>query len=71
MFPQNVCIEIVAEGFRNKIFNNELLAALVDALGDKNSRISAVEIFTAAIAQGVPHCFHDFQKQNGRRWLSG
>ena len=50
---------MVAEGFRDKIFNNELLTALVDALGDRRSSISVVEVFTAAIAQGVPHLFHE------------
>ena len=47
--------EIFAEGFRDKIFDTELVAALGSALGDKDSdvRSSAVEILTAVIAEGA------------------
>jgi hypothetical protein len=46
--------EIFADGFRDKIFDTEFVAALGRALGDKysNMRSSAIDIFTAAIAQG-------------------
>jgi HEAT repeat protein len=55
----NIHTEIVAEGFRDKIFDTEIVAALVHALGDKDSYVksSAGYFFTAAIAQGVPRCF--------------
>ena len=60
MFSRNIHTEIVIEGFRDKIFNTEIVTLLVTALGDKDSnvRISMVEIFTAAIAQGSLRCFH-------------
>lgn len=54
--------EIVAEGFRDQIFDTEIVAALRHALlWDKDSivGISAVEIFTATIAQGAPRCVHE------------
>jgi len=54
--------QIFAEGFRDKIFNAEIITALGGALGDKdyNARQSAVEIFTAVIAQGVLSSFFMF-----------
>jgi len=47
--------EIFEEGFRDTIFDAEMVAALGRALSDGTSylRSSAVEIFTAAVAQGV------------------
>ena len=46
--------EIFADGFRDKKFDTQFVAALGRALGDKDSnmRSSAVDIFRAAIAQG-------------------
>jgi hypothetical protein len=46
--------EIFADGFRDKIFDTEFVAALGRALADKDSNMksSAVDIFRAAIAQG-------------------
>lgn len=60
MLSRNIHTEIVIEGFRDKIFNTEIVTLLVTALGDKDSnvRISMIEIFTAAIAQGPLRCFH-------------
>ena len=52
---------MVAEGFRDKIFDTEIIAALVRPLLDDNYSdvgISVVEVFTAAIAQGALSCFH-------------
>jgi hypothetical protein len=47
--------EIVADSFRDKIFDTEIIVALVRALGDKDAsvRISVAQIFTAALAQGA------------------
>jgi hypothetical protein len=49
-----------AEGFRDKIFDTEIVAVLVQALGDTDSdvRRSAVNFFTVAIAQGTLDCSH-------------
>ena len=51
--------EIFAEGFRDKIFDTEMVAALGRALRDEDydTRSSAVEIIIAAIAQGAPPSF--------------
>ena len=57
----NIRTEIVTEGFRDKIFDAKIVAALVRALlGDRYSidGKGVGEIFTAAIAQGAPRCFH-------------
>ena len=48
--------EIFAEGFRDKIFDTEIIAALGHALSNKSCE-NVVYIFTAAVAQGVLHCF--------------
>ena len=53
---------VFSEGFRDKIFNTEIIAALGNALSDKTSRynhlrISAVNFFTAAVAQGALRFF--------------
>jgi len=47
------------EGFRDKIFDTEMVVALGRALGDTSSivRSKAVEMFTAAMAQGALRCF--------------
>jgi len=52
--------EIFAERVRDKICDTEIVAALGRALGDTdfNVRSGAVNFFTAATAQGAPHCFH-------------
>jgi hypothetical protein len=50
-----------AEGFRDKVFDNEIIAALGRALGHTDSIVSitgAVEFFTAAMAQGALPYFH-------------
>jgi len=54
-------MDIFAEGFRDKIFDTETIAALLGrALRDNvdDVRTSVVKSFTAAMAQGAPHCFH-------------
>jgi metal-dependent HD superfamily phosphatase/phosphodiesterase len=53
---QGVNTEIFADGFRDKIFDTEIVAALGCTLSDKDHlvRRNTVEIFTAAIAQGRP-----------------
>jgi len=58
LFLQNILTEILAEGFRDKIFGTEMIAALGSALRDTNSEVRsrAVEILTAAMAQGVLRC---------------
>ena len=47
--------EIFADGLQDKIFDTEFVAALGRALADKDSnmRSSAVDIFRAAIVQGL------------------
>ena len=52
--------EMFADGFRDKTFDTAIVAALVRALGDRDSyvRSSAVNFFTAATAQGPLHCVH-------------
>ena len=70
--------EIFPEGIRDKIFGTEIVAALVRALDDSNSyaRRSAVEILTAAIAQGTLLYFHEIltfnysQRGFGTRYLT-
>ena len=54
-FLRDIVTEILAEGFRDKIFGTEIISALGSALGDTNSEVRsrAVEIFTAAMAQGA------------------
>jgi len=52
--------ELFTEGFRDKIFDTEMVATLGHALGheDVDIRTSGVEILTAALAQGVLHYFY-------------
>ena len=52
---RHVPAEILPEGFRNKIFDTEIIAALERALNDEKDdiRSSTVHIFTAAISQGA------------------
>ena len=54
--------QIFAEGFRDKIFDAEIVTALGGALDDKdyNARWSAAKIFTAVIAQGALSSFFMF-----------
>jgi hypothetical protein len=54
--------QIFAEGFRDKIFDAKLVTALGGALSDKDfsARSNAVQIFTAAIAQGALSSFFMF-----------
>lgn len=56
----DVHAEIFAEGSRDDIVDPEIVTALVRALGDEDSyvRRSAVNFFTATIAQGKLSCFH-------------
>ena len=60
MFSCDIVTEIFPEGMRDKIFDTKIIAALGRALGDSFSspRRSAVEFFTAALAQGVLLFFH-------------
>jgi HEAT repeat protein len=39
LFSQDIHTEIFAEGFRDKIFDTETVAALVHALGDEDSNV--------------------------------
>ena len=52
---------MVADGFRDEIFDNDRLTALVRALSYADAEIAGgrnvAKIFTSAIAQGVPRCF--------------
>jgi len=59
-FLRDMYTELFTEGLRDKIFDTEIIAALGRALSDETSYIrnSAVEIFTAAVAQGALRCFH-------------
>ena len=67
-----------AEGFRDKIFDTEIVAAVGRALGDRSSgvRSSAVKIFTAAMAQGALRHFYSIfvpkyrQRGFGTRYLT-
>ena len=58
MFLLDIGTEIFAEGFRDKIFDAEMLTALGRVLGDTdpNVRSSAVNFFTVATAQGELCC---------------
>jgi hypothetical protein len=77
LFLWNIYTEGLAEGFRDKIFNPEIIATLGHALSNESSyiRSGAVKIFTAAVAQGAPHCFYrifipkDWQRGFGTRYL--
>ena len=59
MFLPDINTEILAEGLRDKIFDTDIVAALGRALSDETSyvRSSAVNFFTAAMAQGALHFF--------------
>lgn len=60
MFLWDIHADIFTEeGFRDKIFDTETIAALRRALSNEDSyiRSSTVEFFTAAVAQGALHCF--------------
>ena len=58
---RDIHTEIFADDFRDKIFDTDIVAALGQALTDRSCQLrhrdSAVEFFTAAIAQGALHCF--------------
>jgi len=51
--------EIFAEGFRDKIFHPEIIAALGHALSGATYylRSCVVNFFAATIAEGALHCF--------------
>ena len=74
LFSWDIVAEIFPEGTRDKIFDNEIVAALGCEL-DSRARISAVELFTAALAQGVVLGFLGiltlkyFQRGLGTRYL--
>lgn len=55
MILQDIHIKTFAEGFRDRIFDTEVVAALGHTLGDKVSevRYSTIKFFTAAAAQGM------------------
>jgi hypothetical protein len=57
MLLWDIQIEITTEGFRDKIFNTKIVAALGRALSDTDYMVtgSAVEFFSAATAQGAFH----------------
>ena len=59
IFPCDIHIKISVEGFRDKIFDVEMLAALRSALSDEksSSRYCMMKIAIAALAQGVLHYF--------------
>lgn len=59
MCSRNAHTKIVADGFWDKIFDTEFLAALEHALSNEDAdiRSNVVKIFTSAVAQGTPHCF--------------
>ena len=60
MFLLDIHTEIFAEGFRDKIFDAEMVAALGRALSNETYylRSTAVKIFTATVAQGALHYFY-------------
>ena len=62
MLLQDIHTKLLAEDFdfRDKIFDTETIATLGRALDDQDFivRRSAVELFTAAMAQGGAHCFY-------------
>ena len=59
MFLLDIHTENFAEGFRDKIFDTEIVAALGHVLSNEASylRRSVIEFFTAALAQGVLRFF--------------
>ena len=73
MLSRDIHIDIIAERFRNKMFDSEVMAALMRTLSDEDYDIrrNVVEIFTAAIAQGAPRCPHGIFILNVCRELSG
>ena len=70
--------EIFPEGFRDKIFNTEIIAALGCALSNESMyfRDGVVNFFTAATAQGALCCFYGIftlkysQRNFGKRYLA-
>jgi hypothetical protein len=60
LFSWNIDPEIFAEGFRDKIFDTEIVAALGRVLGDTHpgARSTVVDFFTVAMAQGTLHFFY-------------
>ena len=78
LFLWEIDTEIFTDGFRDKIFDTKIVAALVHALDDTSFdlRTSAVKIFTAVTAQGALSCFHGIltpkysQRGFGRRYLT-
>jgi hypothetical protein len=60
LFSWDIHTKTFAEGFRDKIFNTEIIAALEHALNDEDSYIRSrtVEIFTVPVAQGGLYCFY-------------
>jgi hypothetical protein len=59
LFSRNIYTEIIAEGFRDKIFDIEIVAALVRALSNEDAdiRSNVVKLFTSAVAQVAPRYF--------------
>ena len=79
MFSRDVHTKTFAEGFRDKIFDTEIVAALGRALGGTDSylRSRTVDFFTAAMAQGALRCFDGIfipkthsQRSGGTRYLT-
>ena len=77
MSTRDIYTNISAEVFRDKIFDTEIVAALGRALCHKESNIrsNAVDILTAALAQGALRCFYGIfmpkylQRGFGTRYL--
>jgi hypothetical protein len=60
LFLWDIHIELFTEGFRDKIFDAEILTTLRCALSHESyyNGSGVVELFTAAVAQGAPQFFH-------------
>jgi len=60
LFSWGINTDIFVEGFRDEIFDTEMVATLGHALSHENNHLinSVVKIFTAAVAQGTLHCFY-------------
>jgi hypothetical protein len=61
LFLGDILTKIYAEGFRDRIFDTEIITALGHTLGNKDHfiRSSAVKFFIAATAQGALCSFHE------------
>jgi hypothetical protein len=73
LFLWNIHTKRLAEGFRDKIFDTQMVATLGHALSDKSSYVISgiVKILTVAVAQGVPYCFYRILIPKISRRVSG